>query len=82
MKREQVIDRLSAVLRDTFDDDNIDYSDDLTAADVDGWDSLSNIRLMVAVENAFGTRFSNAEWEGLQKLGDLVYILTLRQANS
>jgi acyl carrier protein len=65
-------------MRDTFDDDDIAYRDDLTAADVEEWDSLSNIRFMVALEKAFSTRFSISEWEGLRQLSDLVDILASR----
>jgi acyl carrier protein len=78
MTREQTIAKLMPVMHDVFDDDDIEYRDDLTAADVEEWDSLSNIRFMVAVEQAFSTRFSTAEMEGLGKLGDLVDILEKR----
>ena len=78
MTREEIIVRLISVMRDTFDDDEIAYRDDLTAADVDEWDSLSNIRFMVALEKAFSTRFSSSEWEGLRQLSDLVDILASR----
>lgn len=63
------------VFADTFDEDDIEYRDDLTAADVPDWDSLSNIRFMVAVELAFGRKFTIAEWQGLKQLGDLVALL-------
>lgn len=76
MERAEVITRLMDVLAETFDEDDIAYSDDLTAADVPGWDSLSNIRLMVAVEQEFGRKLSIGEWQGLSKLGDLVALLT------
>ncbi|KAG5716495.1 hypothetical protein E4T56_gene9519 [Termitomyces sp. T112] len=61
--------------RDSFDLDEIAYRDDLTAADVAGWDSLSNIRFMVAVEQEFGRRLSMGQWQGLKSLGDLVELL-------
>jgi acyl carrier protein len=79
MTREQIIAKLMPVMHDTFDDDDIVYRDDLTAAEVADWDSLSNIRFMVAVEQAFGTRLSTAKIEGLRKLGDLVDLLEKRR---
>jgi acyl carrier protein len=79
LSREEIIDRLMRVLHNVFDDDDIAYRDTLTAADVEEWDSLSDIRLMVATEKAFGTRFSSAEWEGLTQLGDLVSLLEKRE---
>ena len=80
MNRQDVIARLTEVLIDTFDDDALVYSDDLTAHEVDGWDSLSNIRLMVAVEQAFGCRISITQWQGRERLGQLVDLLCV-QAN-
>ncbi len=72
MRREEIIARLMPVMHDTFDDDDIAYSDALTAADVGDWDSLSHIRFMVAVEQEFRIHFSGAEIEGFKSLGDLV----------
>ncbi|WP_230771441.1 acyl carrier protein [Sphingomonas sp. Leaf4] len=76
MTRDQVIERLTDVLIDTFDDDDLVYREDLTARDVGGWDSLSNIRFMVAVEQAFGTRLTIAQWQSMARVGDLVDLLT------
>ncbi len=75
MNREDVIAKVMVVVEDTFDTDNLTYADTLTAADVEGWDSLSNIRFMVAVEQAFGRRLTMAEWQGTTCLGDLVDLL-------
>jgi acyl carrier protein len=75
MTREQVIDKIRDVLVDTFDDEDIVYREDLTARDVDGWDSLSNIRFMVAVEQAFGRKMTIGEWQSLDTVGGLVDIL-------
>jgi acyl carrier protein len=82
MTREEIIIRLMSVVHDTFDDEDIGYSDGLTARDVQGWDSLSNIPFMVAVETAFDTRFSTSEWESLRNLGELVDILMSRDPSS
>lgn len=76
MERAEIIEKLMDVFVDTFDEDDIAYRDDLTAADVAGWDSLSNIRFMVAVEQAFGRKFTIGDWQGLKQLGDLVNLLS------
>jgi acyl carrier protein len=78
MVREDVIARLMPVMRDTFDDDDIEYSDSLTASDVPDWDSLSHIRFMVAVEREFSVHFTGAEIEGFKSLGDLVSAIASR----
>jgi len=75
MNREDVIEKVLMVVEDTFDTDNLTYADTLTAADVEGWDSLSNIRFMVAIEQAFDRRLTMAEWQRTSCLGDLVDLL-------
>lgn len=72
MDRTAVIEELVPLMEDTFDEDEVEYSDDLTADDIEEWDSLSNIRFIVAVEKKFGVRFSVGEIEGFQNVGELV----------
>ncbi|HOO28472.1 MAG TPA: acyl carrier protein, partial [Lachnospiraceae bacterium] len=50
MSREEIFERLNYVFRDVFDDDSIAVTDETTAADIRGWDSLIHITLMDAVE--------------------------------
>lgn len=57
---------------DVFDDDDLVITPETTADDVEEWDSLSHIRLIVAVERAFGIKFANAEIESLENVGDLI----------
>jgi len=72
LTRDDVIARLVPVMEDVFDEDDLIYDDGLTAGDVPGWDSLSHIRFMVAIERAFSVRFSAGEIEGFKNVGDLV----------
>jgi acyl carrier protein len=72
LDREQVISRLVELMEDAFDEDDIDYSDELTADDIEEWDSLSNVRFIVSVEQAFGVRFTVGEIEGFANVGELV----------
>jgi acyl carrier protein len=66
------LDELGEVMRDVFDDDGITPKMTMTAEDVEGWDSLSHIRLLVSIEKRFNIKFTNAEVEGLQNVGDLL----------
>jgi len=70
-----IYEKLAEIFRDVFDDDGIVISGETTAADVEGWDSLSNIQLILAVESAFRIRLSAAQVGSLAKLGDLVAII-------
>lgn len=75
MTRDEIIGTVMDVLSDTFDNDDVVYDDMLTARDVEGWDSLSNIRFMVAIEEAFGRTLKMGEWQSLDNLGQLVEML-------
>jgi len=56
--RDEVIARIEPIFRDLFDEYDGPVVASLTAADVEQWDSLANVQLMVMVERAFGARFS------------------------
>jgi acyl carrier protein len=65
-------DRLNRIFREVFDDDHIRVYPEMTANDVEGWDSLSHVNLIVAVETEFGIRFSQKELLTLKNVGDLL----------
>lgn len=64
--------QLSEVLREVFDDDTIEATPEMTANDVDGWDSLSHVNLILAVETRFGVRFTQKEVLSFRNVGDLM----------
>jgi len=64
--------KLNAIFCTVFDDDNIQIHAGLTANDVDGWDSLSHVNLIVAVEAGFGIRFAHKELLTFKNVGDLL----------
>jgi acyl carrier protein len=68
---------LTKVFQDVFDDD-VELRPDLAAKDVEGWDSLTHIRLMLTVEKAFKVKFSTSEIGALKNVGDLVRLLAKR----
>jgi acyl carrier protein len=68
----QIYARLTQIFRDVFDDESIDVTSDLAARDVDGWDSIAHIRLMLTIEKAFKIKFSTLELGRLQDVGGLV----------
>lgn len=73
--------KLTQVFHDVFDDESIVVHPALTADDVDEWDSLTHIRLVIAVEKAFGMKFSAAEVERLRNVGDLVALIEARSTH-
>lgn len=66
------LDELGEIMRDVFDDESITPKMTMTAEDVEGWDSLSHIRLLVSIEKRFNIKFTNSEVEDLQNVGDLL----------
>lgn len=73
--------RLKEVFLDVFDDDEIELSRDTTAADVDAWDSLMHVTLVLAIERQFGVRFSSTEVAQLVDIGELVDLVEAKKNN-
>lgn len=78
MDEQQIYTRLTTIFQDVFDEDSIEVTPELTAKDVDGWDSLTHIRLLLTVERAFKVKFSTSEIGKLEKVGDLVALIEAR----
>ncbi|MEO9384754.1 acyl carrier protein [Chromobacterium phragmitis] len=76
MDNTEVMVRLTAIFRDVFDDDSIIINDKSVSSDIEDWDSLNNIRLMVTIEEAFGIQFDTAQLNGLANVGELVTVIT------
>jgi acyl carrier protein len=70
---------LTDVFREVFDDDELVLRPEMTADDVEGWDSMVNIRLMLAVERAFKVSFSASQIASLKNVGDLAELIRSRQ---
>lgn len=75
MDRETVVQQLNGVFQDVFDDPALTITYDMTAADVEDWDSLSHINLIVGVEKAFRIRLTTAEVRGLNNVGDFIALV-------
>jgi len=70
--REQIFEKIQNIFRDVFDDDEIVLTDETTANDVDGWDSLQNITILATIEEEFGIKFQISETRHLVNVGALV----------
>ena len=75
MSREEVFEKLDQVFQDVFDDESLHVTDETTAADVDGWDSLAHTDLMASVERAFGIRFSMGEITRMKNVGEMADLI-------
>lgn len=72
MNRPEIYSKVSDIFADLFLVDDIALDDGTTADQVDGWDSLTHINLMIAVESEFGFKFDLGEIEKFKAVGDLV----------
>jgi len=80
MSPEAIYTQLTDIFHDVFDDDSIQVRSELTADDVDEWDSLSHIRLVLAIEKKFGLKFSAAEVGRLKNVGEFVSLIQSKSA--
>ena len=67
--------KLTGVFRDVFANDSLVLSREMTAMDIDGWDSLAHITLMLSVQRAFQVKLSALETSQLQDIGALIELL-------
>jgi acyl carrier protein len=72
MTREEVYKNLNEVFQDVFDDESITVNDATTANDIEDWDSLEHINLVVAVEQKFGIKFNMGEVNSFKDVGAMV----------
>ena len=75
---KEIYERLNNVFRDVFDDDEIVVKPETTSADIEDWDSLEHINLVVAVEQEFGIKFNMNEVTTMKNVGDMVNIIKER----
>ena len=78
MSREEVFIKLNEVFRTVFDDEEIVVNDATTAADIEDWDSLEHINLVVAVEKKFNIKFNMNEVVNMKNVGEMVNIILQR----
>lgn len=78
MTREEVFEKLNEVFQDVFDDETITVNEAMTADDIEDWDSLEHINLVVAVERCFGIKFTMGEVTGMKNVGHMADIILER----
>ena len=70
----EILNRISSVFEDVFDE-RIALTENTTADDVEGWDSLAHVRLIVTIEKHFEIRFNSAEITSLKNIGQLANLI-------
>jgi acyl carrier protein len=78
MTHVEIHKKLNSVFRDVFDNPGLDVSESTTAKDIEGWDSLIHVNLVVAVEKAFGVRFTTKDIKSLDNVGAWMKLIEKR----
>jgi acyl carrier protein len=76
MERLELVQRLTKIFRSTLSDDSIVIADELTANDVDGWDSLTHMILISEIEKELNIKFKLKELNKMKNVGALIEIIT------
>jgi acyl carrier protein len=72
MNKQEILQKVQDIFRDVLDEENIFLTDMTTANDVEGWDSLTHIQLIVAIEKHFGIKFTSKEILSWKNVGEMI----------
>ncbi|MBQ3787002.1 MAG: acyl carrier protein [Lachnospiraceae bacterium] len=75
MTREKIFEDVTEIFRDVFDDDELVIGDETNSADIEDWDSLEHIELVINMEKHFGLKFNIKEVNKLQNVGEMVDLI-------
>ena len=70
-----ILNELQPIFQDVFDDEDLVVTNESNAENIDDWDSLSHIRLVVAIEKQFGIKFAFGELQGLKDVGEMITLI-------
>jgi len=75
MTREEVFEKVTDIFRDVFDDDSLVISDSTNSDDIEDWDSLEHINLIVSMEKEFSVKFDIKTVNSLENVGQMVDLI-------
>lgn len=78
MKKEEIYKELDKIFQDVFDDESIHVVQSTTSNDIEDWDSLEHINLIVAIENKFNIKFNMNEVTTMKNVGEMVNVIIER----
>lgn len=82
MERNHIILKLENILAETLEHSNFEITDELTAKDVDGWDSLSHMLIITQIEKDFGIKFKLRDLNKLNNVGALIDVIQSKLQSS
>lgn len=72
MDKKEILDKVQSILREQLEQDSIEINEGTKAADVQGWDSLTHVQIISAIEKSFKVRFSSREIFQWKNVGEMV----------
>ena len=78
MTESQLLDQLAGIFREVFDDPALAVGADTTSADIERWDSMSQVTLAMVIEERLGVKLSAAEMEDLSSVRRIIEMLMPR----
>lgn len=78
MTRQEVFDELNEIFQDVFDDSSITVKEETTSKDIEDWDSLEHINLVVSIEHKLGMKFTMGEVTTMKNVGEMINIIMER----
>ena len=75
MSREEIFEEVVEIFREVFDDEDLEINDNTNSDDIEEWDSLENINLMVLMEKTFHIKFQISEIGDLENVGDMLDLI-------
>ena len=75
MNKEKILAELQPIFQDVFYDEELAVTEETNASDVEDWDSLAQIRIVMAVEKHFSIKFTFDELQSLKNVGDMVNLI-------
>lgn len=72
MNRSEILEKLSGIIKEVLDDDTLDITETIAAADLEDWDSINHVEIIASIEEGFDIRFKTIEIEDFKNVGDIV----------
>jgi acyl carrier protein len=82
MKREEMLEQINDIFKEELDNDGLVITELTTASDVEEWDSLSHIQLIVATEKKFKMKFSSSEIQSWKSVGEMMNSIEKKLTNA
>ncbi len=77
MERNEILERIAGICRDIFEDDGLEVTEETSASDINGWDSLVNMSIINEIEKRFAVEFSLEDMQNSKNIGKLVDVVSM-----